>query len=194
MKLPIPKQYITYIVKFIGCFCLLYFTTVAIEGLATPANRYAPFVAHYLDYPALLRYSLLYGSRFLLSLLGYNSIVPDGFHLQLGNSSVQLVYACLGVGVTCFWLAFVFANNGTWKKKAAWMLGGSFIIWCINVVRISLLLKTSSQNQQLPFGMDNHTFFNILAYAAIFILIYFFDRGQRHIPPLRQERGQGLGK
>ncbi len=173
----ISKQFIIYLLKFLGVLCIAYFGTIAIEGLASPANYYAPFVDHYLDYPSWLRASLLYGTKVFASLSGFTSVISDDYHIKIVNGkSVQLVYSCLGVGVMSFWLAFVMANTGGWLRKAVWIIGGMFCIWLINITRLGLLLVTSNKNQSMPFGLDNHTFFNILGYAAIFVLIYFYDK------------------
>ena len=173
----ITKQIIIYILKFLGFFCIAYFGTIAIEGLASPVNYYSPFINHYMDYPSWLRASLLSGSKLFASLAGFKSVITDVYHIKIVNGkSVQLVYSCLGVGVMSFWLAFVMANTGGWLRKTAWIIGGMICIWLINVTRLGLLLVTINKNQSLPFGLDNHTFFNILAYVAIFVLIYFYDR------------------
>ena len=177
MKLHVSRQLIVYLVKFFVIFCLLYFGTEAVEGLAAPDHYYSPFIQHYLDYPSWLRASLLIGSKILLSVFGYNAIIPDHYHLQIVNGvSVQLIYACLGIGVSSFWFAFVVANKGSWKKKSLWVAGGLLIIWLINIVRISLVLLANDSGRAMPLGLDNHTFFNVLAYVAIFGLIYFYDR------------------
>jgi exosortase/archaeosortase family protein len=159
---------------------MAYFGTIAVEGLATPEHYYSPFIQHYADYPSWLRASLLSGARLLLSLFGYSSYVADHYHINMtGGKGVQLIYACLGVGVTCFWLAFVVANKGGWAKKLIWVIGGSLCIWVINVARISLFLIAINKQQQMPFGVDNHTFFDVLAYVAIFVLMFFYDRSFR---------------
>jgi exosortase/archaeosortase family protein len=122
----------------------------------------------------------LHSSAWFLHLFGYEAYQSDHIHLSLvGGNSVQLVYSCLGYGVISFWLAFVFANNGSWKKKAAWMLGGTAALYIINVIRISLTLLSNSRKWHFPFGWDNHTWFNIAAYGAIFLMIWFYDRNQR---------------
>ncbi|MBX2935139.1 MAG: archaeosortase/exosortase family protein [Ferruginibacter sp.] len=166
-----------YLLKFFAIFCIAYFGTIAVEGLSAPGNHYSPFVHHYLDYPSALRQSLLKGASFFLGLLGYNTVITDAYHLQMVNGSwVKLVYACLGVGVMCFWLAFVLANKGKFVKKITWLLIGLISIWLVNVLRIMLVLLANNNHTKMPLGLDNHTFFNILAYGAVFILMFLYDR------------------
>ena len=118
-----------------------------------------------------------------MGLFGYETYISSATQLRMVNGgAVNLVYSCIGYGVTSFWLAFVFANKGTWKKKLVWMTGGTLIIWIINVIRISLVLLSNAEHWQFPFGWDNHTWFNIVAYLAIFIMIYFFDRASKKKP------------
>jgi len=142
-----------------------------------PGNHYSSFIDNYLDYPSALRQSLLQGAAFFLKLMGHNTFIPDPYRLQLINGSwVKLVYACLGVGVMCFWLAFVMANKGKLVKKITWVLVGLVSIWLINVLRITLVLLANNNHAKMPLGLDNHTFFNILAYAAVFILMFLYDK------------------
>lgn len=95
---------------------------------------------------------------------------------MVNGSWVKLVYACLGVGVMCFWLAFVLANTGGLVKKITWLFIGLISIWLINVLRISIVLLANNKHIKMPLGLDNHTFFNILAYGAVFILMFLYDR------------------
>lgn len=156
---------------------MAYFGTIAVEGVAAPGNYYWPFVEQYLNYPAWLRATLLWGSNIFCGLLGHETFIPDVYHLQLvGGRAVQLVYSCLGVGVMSFWLAFVVANKGRFWKKTFWVLGGILGIWMINVLRISLTLLSNNKKAAIPFDMDNHDFFNVLAYGAIFLLMFLYDR------------------
>ncbi|MEO5892443.1 MAG: hypothetical protein ABIQ31_19495 [Ferruginibacter sp.] len=174
----IPKNpYLLYLVKFIGAFCILYFGTKAIIGLAAPGHYYSEFVHSYLNYPALLRKTLLYGAKTMLLVVGYQSYTPDTYHLQLvGGRSVRMVYSCLGIGILSFWTAFIFANKGSFKKKLVWITGGLLLIWLINITRVALFLLSFNKKLYMPFKMDNHTFFNIGAYIAIFIMIWRYDR------------------
>lgn len=178
MKLQITnKRLLIYLAKFIGAFCVLYFGTLAIIGLSTPENRYSPFVAQYLNFIPPFRSSLMYGTKIFLSIFGYETYMGSEIQIRLVNGgAVNMVYKCLGYGVTSFWLAFVFANTGTWKKKLGWMTGGAVVLWILNVLRISLVLLSVNKNWKFPFGWDHHTWFNIVAYGAIFGMIWIYDK------------------
>ena len=174
------KDYIIFIVKFLGIFCLLYFGTLAVIGLSVPQGYYSPFIAQYLNYVDWMRASLLWGAKGLLALGGYKTYLPDKYHLLMKNGSgVHMVYTCIGYGVMSFWGAFIIANKGSWKKKLVWIIGGWLAIWCINVVRLSLLVLAINNSWQMPLGLDHHTWFTIAAYILIFILIYFYDRSSK---------------
>ena len=176
MKL-IKHPLFIYLIKFFAVFCVAYFGTLAVEGVAAPGNYYWPVVDHYFNYPSWLRASLLHGTRFFLSLSGYETFIPVPGTLQMvQGKAVHLAYSCYGVGVMSFWLAFVVANKGSWLKKSLWVLGGLAAIWLINITRIGLLLVAINKNTQLPFNMDNHDFFTVLAYGVIFLLMFLYDR------------------
>lgn len=172
------KKIIVYLLKFAGAFCLLYYGTLAVEGLAAPEGKfYSAFVEHYLNYVSWLRASLTYGTKGLLTLFGYTIDIVSPVYLRVRYGlGVHMGYDCLGYGVMSFWLAFVFANTAGWKMKLKWMVLGSFVLWLINVLRISLLLVATNKKWPMPLGLDHHTWFNIVSYAAIFSMIWIFDR------------------
>lgn len=110
-------------------------------------------------------------------MLGYPTFFSDKFTLRMTTGEgVRMVYSCIGYGVMSFWAAFVIANKGSWGKKTAWVLCGLSALWIINVLRLSLLLLADRNNWKFPLGWDHHTWFNIVAYACIFGMIYFYDR------------------
>lgn len=169
-----------YFIKFIGAFCVLYFGTKFIIGLTVPGGYYSPFVDRYLDYPGLLRSSLLQGTRLLAAIAGFDTFKVNSYVIRIVNGTgVKLVYSCLGYGLLSFWIAFIFANNGSITKKAMWMFGGCFFIWLINVIRITLVLISNYQQWKLPVSMEHHTLFNITAYIAIFCMIWLFSRSEK---------------
>lgn len=147
-----------------------------------PGGYYSPFVSRYLDYPALLRLSLLHGTRLMAAVFGFDTFIRNAYVISFINGhGVRLVYSCLGYGLLSFWIAFVFANDGRFLKKMTWIIAGCFFIWLINVVRITLVLISSSQHWKLPVTMDHHTLFNITVYVAIFCMIWLFNRSEKRV-------------
>ena len=170
----------SYFIKFICAFCILYFGTKLVIGLTVPGGYYSPFIAHFFDYPALLRLSLLQGTRLLAAVFGFNTFIRNMYTLTMVNGSgVHLVYSCLGYGLLSFWIAFVFANEGGFLRKLKWIITGCFFIWLINVIRITLVLISSNQHWKLPATMEQHTLFNIAVYVAIFCMIWLFSRSDK---------------
>lgn len=169
-----------YLVKFLLIFSVLYFGTKALIGITSPGGFYSTLATDYLDYISLLRNGLLYSSKALLSILGYHTYLKDTFTLKLDDGrGVKIVYSCIGYGLMSFWMAFIIANKGKFIKKMKWMLAGLFFIFFVNVMRISLMLIGIKQHWSAPFGLDNHTLFNITVYSIIFIMIYLFDLSEK---------------
>ena len=163
--------------KFIGIFCFFYYGTLAIIGFSARGGYYSSFIDHYLNFIPAFRNSLLSCSEYFLALLGYDSYRANVTQLlMVGGGGVNLVYSCLGYGITSFWLAFVFANAGNWKKKLLWVLGGVAVLYIINAVRISLVALASNKRWTYPLGWDHHTWFNVVAYLVIFGMIYCYDK------------------
>lgn len=179
--------YTLYLLKFGGLFGLFYFGILAIIGLSSVEGLYSPVVARYLNFIAPLRHSLLLGARTALQALHYPAELQGDYVLRLtGGPGVRMVYSCIGYGVMSFWAAFVVANSGSFRRKTAWLLAGLTALWCLNVLRIVLLLVTLQQQRPMPFGLDHHTLFNVAAYGAIFLLMYLYDRLQTKPLPLNE--------
>ena len=169
-------SFLIYLLKFILSFCILYYGTIAFIGISSPGGYYVSFADKYINYVAWLRAALLYCSQFALQLLDFKISLPDPYTIKIQNGNgVHIGYDCIGYGVLFFWIAFVFANAIPLVNKIKWMVGGVLLIWLINVARICLLVVAVNQQWRSPFNFDNHTWFNIVAYMAIFTMIYFFD-------------------
>jgi exosortase/archaeosortase family protein len=163
--------------SFLFLFAFFYYAFQFVAGLAVPGGYYSAFVEQYFNIASWLRSSLIISTKNFVALFGYNAIRIDDYVLRIVNGrGIRIVFQCLGVAVLCFWLAYVIANNATIKKKMGWLFGGVFLIWAINVVRISLVLITGNNGMNFPFGIDHHTWFNIVAYAAIFLMMFFFEK------------------
>jgi len=169
-----------YIVKFAVAFCVLYFGTKVMIGLSIPGGYYSSFVQKYLNVASWLRSSLMHASSMLVNFFGFDSKIEGDYVIRIKHGTgVRIVYGCLGYGVLSFWAAFIFANSVTIKKKILWIFGGCFLIWLINVLRISILLISVNRHWKSSFNIDHHTLFNIAAYILIFVMIYLFDRSEK---------------
>ena len=173
----IKNKYVwIYIIKFIVIFCFCYFGTLAIIGLAAPGSYYSPFIDHHLDYVSWIKNSLISATGYTLSLFQIHTHTEPGFLIRFnGGRGVYIAMDCVGYGVYSFWIAFVTANKGSLSKKLSWIIIGLLVLWMINVIRISLFLTAINKGWSMPFGIDHHTWFSIVAYIMIFILIGFYD-------------------
>ncbi len=166
--------------KFLGLFILFYYGTIAWIGIAAPGGLYSAFVAQWLDYVSWIKQSIMAGTGWLVGLFGYNTVKESGFLIRIiGKRGVIIAMSCVGYGVYSFWAAYVIANAGSAIKKAVWVIGGLLSLWLINVVRISMFLVAINQNKTMPLGIDHHTWFTIVAYGFIFLMIYFYDKSNR---------------
>lgn len=173
------RKFLVYCLKFIAAYCILYYGSQAIIGLSAPQGSYSQFVHHYLDYPALLRKALLKSSQCLLGIMGYTTEMPDEYRIKMvGGKGVRMVYSCLGIGITSFWIAFMLANETNIKKKIFFIVAGTFFIFLINVARIVLLLIAANKGKPMPFGIEHHTLFNIASYCLVIVMIIVFDRSE----------------
>lgn len=171
------KKFWLYLAKFAGVFCICYFGTLAVIGIAAPGGLYSSFVAKHLDYVSWIKLSLIHATGFILSLFHISTQIEPGHIIRFVNGNgVHIAMDCVGYGVYSFWIAFVVANRGKLLKKIIWIIGGLVALWFINVVRITLYLTSLNRNWSFPFGIDHHTWFNIFAYLLIFFLIFLYDR------------------
>jgi exosortase/archaeosortase family protein len=157
-------------------------------GLAAPGGLYFSFIEKYFNYISWLRMSLLYGSKYFLSLFGYFSHLEPDFTLRInGGRHIIIAYDCAGYGVLSFWLAYVLSTpSRKMKERIFWLVGGASLLWFINCFRISLYLLSRNQIAKIPFKMDHHTFYNILSYGFIGLLVflheYHYRKSQRKLP------------
>jgi exosortase/archaeosortase family protein len=175
------KKFVRFVVIFLTVFLICYFGVLFLTGITVPGGTYSPFAEKYFNIASWLRSSLILGAKAFLSLLGTETIRIDDYVLRaVGGRGVRIVYSCLGFGVMSFWFAYIVANIASIQKKIVWVSGGLLFLWILNVVRISLVLLAGKKGWHFPFGWDHHTWFNIVAYLAIFAMIYFFEKSLKN--------------
>jgi exosortase/archaeosortase family protein len=174
------RKFLVFLAKFLISFCILYYGTIAMIGITAPGGYYSSFAHQYLDYVSLLRWLLLHGADNLLRVTGLDTYLKDIYTIKLkSGTGVHVGYDCIGYGVMAFWAAFIFANPLSFVTKLKWVLGGLLLIFLINIFRISLMLVAVNRHWKSLFNLDNHTWFNIAAYIAIFTMMWFFDQSQK---------------
>ena len=81
------KAFMRFLLKFLLVFAACYYGTLAWIGLTVPGGSYSPFIDKYLDYITWIRDSLLYGSKFQLSVFGIDTYIAGDYNLRMVNVS-----------------------------------------------------------------------------------------------------------
>ena len=184
------KDLIVFLIKFIGIFLILYYGSLGVVGITAPGGSYySKFVSDYLDFVRGIQSSLIVGAHHLLSIFGVDTSWTDQYRFYVvGGKAVVVYYGCAGLGVMSFWIAFILAGKEVIYRKIPWLFGGLMMIWLINVSRIALFLMAVNQRWEMPFDIDHHTWFNVVAYGAIFLLIFFHERNAYPEFPTKKEQ------
>ena len=171
------KSFSKFVFKFIFLFLFLYYFFISIIAVTAPGGYYSYFIDHYFNLIAWLKESLIFGSGFLLKLLGYDTYTLDNFIIRLtGGKGVRIAHDCAGHGIISFWAAYVISIDLQIKPKLFWLIAGLFMLWFINILRITLLILALNFNWPMPLGVDHHTWFNIISYLFIFAMILLLER------------------
>jgi exosortase/archaeosortase family protein len=170
-----------FVIKFLAIFTLLYFGTYFWIGFVAPGGYYSAFAAEYLDYISAIKTSLLLGTKTLLSFFGIQTAQFNNHVIRfVDGKGVRIAYDCVGYGVYSFWIAFVVANKSSFTRKLIWIIIGLFLLWSVNVIRISLFLVSVNKNWKMPLGINHHDWFTIVAYLVIFLMIFAFDKNNNN--------------
>lgn len=175
------NAFLWFVIKFILIFGFLYLSCLAIIGLAAPGKLYSPFVEKYLNVISWITYTLLWGTKIFVNILGYDTYTLPNFIIRIvDGTGVRIAYDCVGYGVMSFWSALVIAYDLKFKAMMKWLVIGLILLWLINVVRIGLLLLAYNKGWGMPLDIDHHTWFNIVAYLTIFLLMYALDKSNKN--------------
>lgn len=176
------KAFIKYAIKLLLIYFILdYGTTFFIAITGKGGKYYSALLDSYFNYVRWLRYTILYGTKGIMSILGFETNIVSEYVIRIkGGYGVQLVYSCLGYGILSFWIAFITANKGTKMFKIKWLLIGCFIILFSNMLRITILLISNQKKWFKPFNLDHHTFYNIVAYSIVIIMMLLFLKAAKN--------------
>jgi exosortase/archaeosortase family protein len=169
----LDRGFFLFVGKFLGFFALFYLGTLGVIGLAAPGGWYSPMIDHYFDYVSGIKNTLMWAAGGFLQLFGIGTHPEPGYLLRMnGGRGVIINMDCVGYGVYSFWLAWVLAHGWALKRFLLWGIGGLILLWGINVLRIAGYLWVINQYQQMPLGIDHHTWFTIAAYGVIGLMMW----------------------
>jgi exosortase/archaeosortase family protein len=166
-----------YYLRFAGLFFLFYLTYTFVIAASAPTGTYFPFVDKFLNFPLIIRYCVLHIGHALLAVFGYPTSVDGGRLISHeGLSILEMAWACYGLGVKSFWIAFVCAHQMPLKQKVYWSLTGVLTIFLLNCVRVVVMMIAMVEKWTVAeyLGTNAHDLFNYLSYAALFGLILLF--------------------
>lgn len=162
--------------KFTLILLLLYYLNRYYLRVIDPLGFYSPFIDQHFNYVGVFRFIILNTSNAFAHVFGLNAHVVDNIRLKIfDGAGVRLGVKCIGFTIMIFWIAFVFAHTNTFSKKMQWALIGVITIFFINCLRISVLLLALQNKWQVNKYINHHDLFNLIAYAIIILMIYFFN-------------------
>lgn len=180
-KISAKKEAALFVTRFLLCFTALYLLFPLYRGLTGQGGSvYSEFLDTQLNLIKGFSYFLTSSAKLILEEFHYAVMQNDYHTLRIEHSRGVIVNpSCLGWGVMSFWIAFVFANAGTWEHKLWWMLRGLTAIILLNITRIVLITLANHQDWQFITSLDHHQTFNILSYSCIFLLMVWYIRMQK---------------
>lgn len=185
-----------FFIKFLLCFFVLYFFFPFYQGITGEGGKiYSPFLDHHFNIVRGFTLFLTGCAKFVLQALHYQVYQPNYHTLRISYSGgISVNPSCLGWGVMSFWVAFVFANYGTWKHQLKWMMIGITSICILNITRIVLIAIANPLHWKTLTALDHHQTFNVFSYGCIFILMYLYTSMQKKYEGNRLEPKQQKNK
>jgi exosortase/archaeosortase family protein len=164
----------SFFIRFILLFVPLYYFHIGFLAITDPNNYYSAFIDNNFNYLKWVTNSINSTASLITHFFGINSGVEGKLIFVQGGARVLLEFACLGVGITSFWVAFIVAHNAPWKSTLYWCLGGIIAIWFLNCWRIAILVIAIQNKWEGNRFFDHHDVFNLVSYIIISLFIYMY--------------------
>ena len=130
-----------FLIRFTSVFLFLYACFVFFIGIAMPGglieNQFL-----YEHFNLISYYTHLVNNTVVQSLrwMGIEAWRNGPINIKTAFGGVNIIYACLAIGVHCIWIAFVIAIKNSTLKKVLWISIGSIMLFVLNIIRIVLIL------------------------------------------------------
>ncbi|MGF1923093.1 MAG: exosortase Y [Bacteroidia bacterium] len=143
--------------------------------LSVGGKYYDEYLTANFNYIQALKSSLIVPAVWVIKLFGLYAVHNEMDVMVVNGPYLRVNYACLGLGVMSFLVAFVIAFPAQLKSKIKLFALGLIMIYVLNVLRIAALgvLLGFFESQRNNFTY-HHEVFNIIVYICIFILLYFW--------------------
>jgi exosortase/archaeosortase family protein len=179
------RQAILFVVKLLFFYFLFSQGNLFMNSVMSPGGKYynANLAENY-NYIQWLKTALIVPAVWVIKLFGLYAIHNEMDVLVVNGPLLRINYACLGIGVMCFLVAFVIAFPAKLKAKWKLLVLGLILIYLLNMFRIVALgvLLGLYQSQRRNFTY-HHEVFNILVYICIFIMLYFWIKKHTNLIP-----------
>jgi exosortase family protein XrtF len=165
------KSVLRFILTFIGSYLVLVLLYQA----------YLKYGASQTYYPDLITHLVAQQSELIIQSLGYDGVVEPSkieaaMNLKInGLQLARIIEGCNAVSIILLFIAFMLSFWGGWKRTLLFILGGSVLIYSMNISRIALLsigIYEYPEHATLLHG----TVFPAIIYGTVFLLWFGWIR------------------
>jgi exosortase/archaeosortase family protein len=170
------KVAILFVVKLLFFYFLFSQGNLFMNSVMSVGGRfYNEFIATNFNYIQGLKTALIIPAVWIIKLFGFYAIYNEMDVMVVSGPLLRINYACLGIGVMSFLVAFVIAFPAKLKAKWKLLVFGLLMVYVLNVLRIAGLgvLLGFFKSQRYNFTY-HHEVFNVIVYICIFTLLYYW--------------------
>lgn len=159
------KAVLQFLAVFVGCYLLL-------AGLY---HLYLSFAASEIYYPDYITHLVAVQTQQTIEAFGYQSQIlphPHEASMRLFVNQeylVRVVEGCNAISILILFVSFVLAFHSNFKKTFFFILGGSVLLYCLNILRIALL-SIGIYHYPNYEGVLHGTIFPAVIYGSVFLL------------------------
>ena len=165
---------IRFSITVVAIYLILSQGNLFMNSVLSPNGRFFnAFLYENLNYIQWLRNALINPSIWILNLFNYETLRSKHEILIIGGIKLNVNYSCLGLGTMSFIIAYVTALPKKFTKKVNIILMTSFIVYILNIMRITALGVVFSNNRSLKSSLTyHHEVFNVLIFIIILFILF----------------------
>ncbi len=167
------KPLIRFLIIFIVGYLILNYFVLFWIGLCAPGGFYWEFAAQHLNFIAVYRHFLLWGTGQIAGLFGIRHLSNDTSLRLVEHGGIKIVYSCLGFGIISILAAFAIAvSYQKIKQRLIFLFSAILLFSLLNMIRLFVVSYYVRQTRDM--NIDHHAIFNWLCYALILIGMYWW--------------------